>query len=89
MLSRNKNENLSDIMHELVQQMRASMASLDSAHELLRRKIKDDTALDNDLRVYVDNCRTAVTGFNDWTLASKRYGLREYLQEDGSLIIPF
>lgn len=58
------------------------------AGDLLFKIMKDDAKVRNDLERFIESCTVMVTGYTEWALQSDRYGVKEYMQEDGSFLIP-
>lgn len=65
-----------------------SMKAFEKAAEDLYSQTKHDAELDRSLRACIDSHCHFVTGLIEWTLTSARYRMDDYIQKDGSFVIP-
>lgn len=75
-------------MNRILEMMQQAYETFEAAAASLLSRAKGDRQLCENLQAYFDTCRTFTTGHILWSLESKRYGLKQYLQADSSIIIP-
>ena len=80
---------LDDVMDSIVKQMAESAREFDIAADSLRSRA---SSYGPGVEDQVDRLIAAYEGYQTgvfrWCAVSKRYGIQEYNQEDGSIIIP-
>ncbi|KAI0880518.1 terpenoid synthase [Annulohypoxylon maeteangense] len=77
------------IVHELVEQMYSSARKFDIAAASLREKGLDyDENVQRNIEMFIRAFETFQTGCFKFFMDSKRFGVKEYKQKDGSYVIP-
>lgn len=79
---------MDQVVQDVVGMLKMSVKSFERAFRILDTQTKSDIKLNGDMRMYVDNCRTFVTGLLEWALVSARYKMSLYLKHDGSVPVP-
>ncbi|KAK3389121.1 isoprenoid synthase domain-containing protein [Sordaria brevicollis] len=80
---------LHTVVSEVLQELETCRERFESAAgDLLFRIMKEDAKVRNDVERFIESCTIMVTGYTEWSLQSDRYGVKEYMQEDGSFLIP-
>ncbi|KXJ89047.1 isoprenoid synthase domain-containing protein [Microdochium bolleyi] len=83
------NMNLDEIIADLVGQMDASAKRFDNAVTALRSKAKNySTATQTDLEHFIKAFESFQTGCYRFYMKSRRFGIQQYEQADGSFLIP-
>ncbi|KAI1451771.1 terpenoid synthase [Annulohypoxylon moriforme] len=82
-------KSLDVVVHELVEQMYSSARKFDVAAASLREKgLKYNEDVQENIRMFIRAFETFQTGCFKFFMDSKRFGVKEYKQEDGSYLIP-
>ncbi|KAI1098059.1 terpenoid synthase [Jackrogersella minutella] len=80
---------LDSIVHELVEKMYSSAGKFDTAAASLRAKgCRYDDTVRESINMFIKAFESFQTGCFKFFMNSRRFGVREYEQEDGSYIIP-
>lgn len=80
---------LDTVVHELVEQMYSSARKFNAAATSLRAKgRKYDTSIQEKIDMFIEAFETFQTGCFRFFMNSKRFGVKDYKQEDGSYLIP-
>ncbi|KAI2464259.1 terpenoid synthase [Annulohypoxylon bovei var. microspora] len=80
---------LDSIVHDLVEQMYSSARKFDAAAASLRAKgLKYDESVQGKIEMFIRAFETFQTGCFKFFMNSKRFGVKDYQQEDGSYLIP-
>lgn len=87
MINAQPNASLDAIMADFEALFAKSVASYDDAYRQLDERTQGDGRVNEDLRTYVRDCRRFVTGLLEWSLMTKRYGMKSCLQADGSALV--
>ncbi len=82
-------KSLDSVVEELVQGMYASAQSFDTAAASLRAKgLEYDEKVQAQLEKFIGAFESFQTGCFEFFMNSKRFGVKQYKQKDGSYIIP-
>ncbi|KAJ5743504.1 isoprenoid synthase domain-containing protein [Penicillium manginii] len=84
----NETKNMGHVVVDIISILKESVKKFERAFKMLEGQTSLDSKLDNDMKAFVDNCRTWVTGLLEWTLTSERYKMYQYLHQDGSVVVP-
>ncbi|KAI0173227.1 terpenoid synthase [Hypoxylon sp. FL1284] len=80
---------LDSVVHELIEQMYASAKRFDAAADSLRAKGREyDANVQEQVEMFIKAFETFQTGCFEFFMNSKRFGLKDYKQEDGSYLVP-
>jgi hypothetical protein len=88
LFNESKSRTIQEAVDTLLNMLDDSMKAFDKAAEDLYSQTKQDEELDKSLRACIDSHCHFVTGLIEWTLTSARYCMDNYVQEDGSFVIP-
>ncbi|KAI0180222.1 terpenoid synthase [Hypoxylon sp. FL1284] len=80
-------QSLDAVSHDVEVALRESVRRFEEAATSLGETTSDDAKLSKEVQSFVNWCRHFITGVLQWSLESRRYGMAECLQEDGSLNI--
>ncbi|KAI1212333.1 terpenoid synthase [Annulohypoxylon truncatum] len=80
-------QTLDTVTHDIEITLRDSMKGFEDAAASLTEITSHDSQVSKDTQSFIKWCRYFITGVLQWSLESKRYGMAECLQEDGSLNI--
>ena len=83
----NVRRDLEGSMKEVTNLFQSSYLEFERAYGALLGRVGDDKGLKDDLNFYVENCHTLVTGLMEWSRQTRRYGLAQYVSQEGSLTI--
>lgn len=78
-------KNLRSVVQELVEEMRRSTVAYNIAANDLDALTSKDTSLNRDMHLWLETARTSLTGCLEYHLTTKRYGMKPYLRDDGSI----
>lgn len=79
--------NLDRVIPRLIEEMHASRDRLDSAAARLHTMTLADPQLNHDVTMFINGIRIMDTGTLEYSIEAMRYGVRKYLQPDGTLDI--
>ncbi|OTB07944.1 hypothetical protein M426DRAFT_216497 [Hypoxylon sp. CI-4A] len=82
-----KEQNLDTVTADIEVALQGSIRGFEDAAASLGQMVSDDAQLDKDVQSFVRWCRYFITGVQQWSIESARYGMAQCLQEDGSLSI--
>ncbi|KAI2471488.1 terpenoid synthase [Annulohypoxylon bovei var. microspora] len=80
-------QSLDAVTHDVEVTLRDSMKGFEDAAASLIEMTAHDAQVSKDTHSFIKWCRYFITGVQQWSLESRRYGMAECLQEDGSLSI--
>ncbi|KAI1775795.1 terpenoid synthase [Hypoxylon cercidicola] len=80
---------LESVVHELIEQLYSSARKFDAAAASLRAKGREyDGGVQEQIDMFIRAFETFQTGCFKFFMNSKRFGVKEYEQEDGSYLVP-
>lgn len=88
LFNESKSRTMEEAVGTLLKMLDDSMKAFDQAAADLHSKTQQDEGLDKSLRACIDSHCHFVTGLIEWTLTSARYRMDDYMQKDGSFVIP-
>ncbi|KJZ69157.1 hypothetical protein HIM_11458 [Hirsutella minnesotensis 3608] len=83
----NETKDMEHVVNGIMAMLAKSKENFEGAFKVLDSRTKTDSEVNHSVKVYVDNCRTYVTGLLEWTVVSNRYKMSQYMQQDGSSIV--
>ncbi|EQL04175.1 Terpenoid synthase [Ophiocordyceps sinensis CO18] len=79
---------LPGVMAQVVEDLKTSIRAVDETADAILAETRKNETLHKDVQKYMHGLKTPLTGNWNWSLATRRYGIQDYVQKDGSLDIP-
>lgn len=78
-------QSLDTVTHGIEVALRESMKGFERAATSLSETSSYDAQVSEDVQSFIKWCRYFITGVLQWSLESRRYGMADCVNEDGSL----